>query len=312
MYNVNRTEQIVLAAWMYYDEGLTQEKIAQKLGLSRVKVTRLLKQARDEGLVKVSLSQPLPVQYDLARQIRRTFGIAEVIVAKSYRSSEATLDAAGMAGANYLNQVLFPGCRLGVIGWGLTVSKMSPYLKPSPIRPCAVNELIGSFLGEGNRYNISMRIAEILKVPIETLPAPVFVQSKTARDALLKESSISMALQHARECDIAFVGLGDASPDSTLVRAGQLSPEHIEALRRLGVKGEILLRFYDSQGSPVISDLDEQVIALGWEDILHIPHIVAMVSGLHKVDAIVAALRGKLCHCLITDTETAEQVLRDK
>ena len=302
---------VVLAAWMYYDERLTQGQIARKLNLSRVSVTRLLQKARHEGIVEVRMTKPLPVQYDLARRLQAAYGLKDAVIVKRYDSWDETLEAVGQTAAEHLNQVIFPGCRLGVIGWSRTMGRMFPYLKPAgEAKPSVVNELLGSFMGENSRYNISGRIAEVLGAPIEALPVPVVVRSKAARDAILEEEAISLALQHARQCDIAFVGLGHIGPDWTMVQTGYMTPEQAAELRRQGAVGDVLVRYFDIEGRRVHTDLDERIISIEWEDILRIPYVVAVACGPHKVEPILGALRGRLCRCLITDTETAQQVLQ--
>jgi len=181
---------------------------------------------------------------------------------------------------------------------------MAPYLEPpkEPV-PCTVNELAGSMLGQTNPYSISWRIAETLGVPVETLPVPVVVNSSVTRDALLEEDAIR---EHAHQCDIAFVGLGDVGPDCTMVRTGYLSPDQMAELRRQGAVGDILMRYYDVNGNHVPTPLESRIISLEWEAIHRIPYIVAVAAGPSKADAILGA---HLCHCLITDTQTAQQVL---
>lgn len=195
-------EQMVSAAWMYYDEGLTHEEIAARLRLSRVKVTRLLQRALREGIVQIRIARPL-----------------------------------------------------------------------------------------------------------ETLPVPVVMQSYAAREAILEEEAIRTTLDHARNCDIALVGLGDVAPSSTMARTGYLTEEDLAELRARGAVGDILMRHYDADGHYVASPLDGRIVSLSFPDICRIPHIVAMAVGANKVEPILGAVRGRLCHSLITDTETAVQVL---
>jgi len=306
----NQEELMVLAAWMYYDDQLTHEQIAKRLGISRVSVTRLLQKARRDGIVQFRITKPLPLQYDLERRLQQTFGVEEAIVVKTRNAVDDTLDAVGWAGAEHLKQILRPGCRLGV-GWSTTVSRMAPYLEaPEQPVPCTFHELAGSMLGQTNPYSISWLIARTLNIPLETLPVPVVVQSEAARDAILKETSIRSALEHARQCDIAFVGLGDVGPDCTMVRTGYLTPEQMADLRQQNAVGDILMRYYDASGRHVPTPLESRIISLNWEEIHRIPYIVVMAAGPTKVEAISGALRGRLCHCLITDTDTAQQVLQ--
>ncbi len=304
-------ELIVLVAWMYHDEGLTQGEIAKKLNLSRATVTRLLQKARQEHIVEIRMTKPIPLQYDLARQLREIYHVKEVIVAKAYDSTEETLNAVGQAGAEHLARVLTPGHRLGVVGWSRTLGKIVPYLEPmKQPKGAVVNELVGSMRPDADRYNASMQIAEKLQLPIETLPAPMVVQDKSARDAILAEPVIATAFEHARQCDVAFAGLGHVGPDWTMVYSGQLTLELAAHIQLIDAVGDILGRCYDIQGRRVPTPLDDRLIALDWEDLLRIPYVVAMASGPEKVNPILGALRGRICHCLVTDTATAQQVLQ--
>jgi len=306
-----REDLMVLAAWMYYDEKLTQAEIARRLHVSRVAVTRLLTKARQAGIVEIRITKPMPRHLELGRRLERAFGLQEAIVVKTYGSLDETLEAVGRAGAHQLGHVLFPGCRLGV-GWSTTVSRMGPYLE-APEQPmrCTVNELAGSFLGEHSLYNISGKIAATLGASLLTLPVPVVVQSEAARDAILREPAVSAALEHARQCDVAIVGLGDTTPDGTMVRTGYLTPDDMAHLRQKGAVGDILLHYYDANGKHVRNPKEDRTISLAWEDILRIPYVMALAAGPTKVEVILGALRGRLCHCLVTDSDTAERVLED-
>lgn len=305
----NEADLMVLAAWAYYDEGLTHEEIAKRLHLSRVAVTRLLQKARKEGIVQIHITKPLPIQFKLERQLEEMFGLKRAIVVKSYPTQSATLDAVGWAGAEVLKDVLFPGCRLGV-AWSETVRRIIPYVKcPKPPVPGTVNELVGTRTRQSNPFSVSVDLAHALGMPLESLPVPVVVQSQAARDAIMSEESVRTAMEHARQCDIALVGLGDAGPRCTMVRTGHLTVEQVSELREQGAVGDILMRYYDGQGRHVPMPLESQIVTLEWPEIRRIPTIVAMVVGARKVDATLGALQGRLCHTLITDTDTARQVL---
>ena len=305
----NPEELMTVAAWLYYHDGLTQEQVARELGISRVRVTRLLQRARREGIVQIRITRPLPLQYRLERALRRTFGLKDAIVVRTRHTREDTLNALGQAGADYLQRIVFPGCRLG-LGWSTTVSRMAPYLTPPPaLVPFTVHELAGSMVGQTNPYSISWRVAEVFRVPLEPLPVPILVESAAAREAVLRETQVRRALEHARQCDIAFVGVGSTREENTLTRLGLLTPDQMRLLRERGAVGDILMRYFDGEGRHVPLPWDDRIIALEWEDILRIPHRIIMAAGKHKVPALLGALRGGLGHTLITDTETARALL---
>jgi DNA-binding transcriptional regulator LsrR (DeoR family) len=306
---VKSDDLVTVAAWLYYHEGLKQEEVARRLGLSRVKVTRLLARARAEGVVRFVLTRPLPETFRLAEALRERYGLADAVVVPAATTAEATLDALGAAGADYLAARLRPGMRVG-LGWSTTVGRMAPYLRRlRRVEGCSVVELAGSFLGQANPYAISGPLATALGCGLEALPVPVLVESPAARAALLSEARIAAALAAGRSSDLAVVGLGQVGPQTTTVRTGMVRPEEMALIEKAGAVGDVLMRFFDAAGRPVRTPLDERVMAVGWEDFLQIPHRVAMAAGAAKLPAIRAALRGGLFHALLTDEATAERLL---
>ena len=302
-------ELMVQAAWLYYEARLTHEEIAAQLHKSRVAVTRLLQRARQEGIVRITITRPLPAEFELEVLLKKAFHLRTAVVVNPGSTTADTLERLGQAGARLLLQLIFPGCRLGM-AWSSTLSHLVNYLeKSNPPIPFTVHELAGTYLGLATPYGIASRVAENMGVSLESLPVPVFVQTQEAFEALMKEERIRAALQHAAEVDLALVGLGNLCADCTLVQTGFLTPEGSEQLQHRGAVGDILMRFYDAQGRHVPTPQDNQVIALTWEQLRRIPHIVAVAAGPAKVDALLGALRGQLIHSMVTDTDTARSIL---
>jgi len=298
-----RSEDLVtVAAWLYYKEGLKQEEVAHRLGVSRVMVTRLLARARREGVVQFVITRPLPEPFRLAQELRARYGLEDAAVAPDW-------DTLGAAAADYLLRVLAPGDRLG-LGWSTTVSRLAPFLHP-PRKPLGgvVAELVGHFLGQKNPYSVSARVAEVLGMRLSPLPAPVLFASPAARAAILTEPRIREGLATARKSRVALVGVGLLSPSGTLVQTGMLTPKEATELRRLGAVGDVLMRFFDAFGRPLATPLDARVLAISWDDFLSIPHRVAVAGGEAKVPALRAALSGGLFSALITDVATARTLL---
>lgn len=306
----NSDDLLALAAWMYYEDEMTHQEIADELSLSRVAVTRLLQRARQEGIVQFHITRPRPLQHELARQLMRQFDLKQAIVVKGGEMAEETLERIGRAGARHLQEVVFPNCRIGV-AWSRTVSRMASYLEPrTDVEGVTVNELAGSMLGLRNPYSVSSDIAESFNAALEVLPVPALVHSKDVRNALMADPRIAGVLANGARCDMAFLGLGDVCENCTMMRTGFMTETQIEALRLENAVGELLLRYYTLEGQHLPTELDEQIITLEWEAIKGIPYKVVLVSGPEKVCPILGALRGGLVDCLIADTETVQEVLR--
>ncbi|MBT3189871.1 MAG: sugar-binding transcriptional regulator [Anaerolineae bacterium] len=300
---------MVQVAWMYYEDGLTHQAIAKKLNKSRVSITRLLKRARTEGIVQVRILKPLPYRLELKRQLQAKYKLEDALITESHSSFKKTMEEIGMAGVNHLFSILQPNIRLG-FGWGSTVRRMAPYLYvPKTKIACKINDLAGNMLGQVNPYSISSKVAEVLSAPYEPLSMPVILQSKEARAAILSEPAVRKAYENAQKCDVAFVGLGFPDQETTLKQMGYYTSEQMDGIQKQGAVGDILMRYFDADGNPVSTFLDERVMALRWDEIKRIPYVVVLAAGEPMLPAIRGILRANICHCLITDTDTTRKLL---
>lgn len=301
---------LVAAAHFYYIEGFTQGEVARRLNLTRITVTRLLKRAREKGIVRISLKQPLPALYQLGLDLEKRYRLQLARVVPTHAAPEETLNELGRAGAELLGGLIRPGCRIGV-AWSETVSAILPHIRRLPERfPCTVNELAGTYLAPDVSYSVSWPLAKALGAPLESVPVPVLVKSEEVKTVMLQEEMIRRSLHNATRVNLAFVGLGNISENSSLARTGYIQDPHIEELRRKGAAGDILMRYYDAAGRPIRMSFDPRIISLTWEQIRKLPLIVAMAFGDHKIEAIRGALNGRIIQGLITDRSTAEALLK--
>ena len=306
--NGHAGEQLLIAANLYYVEGMTQEEVAAKLGLSRVAVTRMLKKARDEGLVQITVKKPLPELYRLSLALERRYCLKVAIVAPGREDSKETEVAVGMAGAELLDRLIVDDCRIGV-AWSATVSAMLPFVRKPSARPSHINELAGTFLTKEIPYGVSWQLAEKLGVAVESIPMPVLVRDGLVKEMMIQEPAIGAALDNAAKVDFAFVGLGNISRDSSIWRTGYIGEEQLAEFSAKGAVGDILMRYYDAAGRYIPMSFENRTISLEWEKIQKLPFVVAMAFGREKLDALAGALAGRILHGLVTDRWTAEALL---
>jgi DNA-binding transcriptional regulator LsrR (DeoR family) len=308
-HHYSQDDLIVLATWMVYEDGMTHQEVADQLGLSRVAVTRLLKKAREQGVVKFQMTKPRPPQFELSQALVERFGLQHAIVVKDGGTPEETLEAVGQAGACHLREAITPGCRLGV-GWSTTLQRMGAYLE-APDEPVdfTINEMVGSMLSQASLYRISGKIAEVMGGRLVSLPVPVVVQSAEAFETFLQEPIIAAGLEGARQCDVVFVGVGGVAPDGTMVQTGYLKADDMRDLSRRGAVGDVLLRYFTIDGEHVPTPHESVTMSPSFDEIRGLPYLVGVAAGPEKAEAIVGALRGGLLDCLITDSETAGTVL---
>lgn len=302
---------VVTVANLYYAEDLTQEEVAERLSLSRVAVTRILKRAREDGLVQITVKRPLPDLYALGLRLERAFGLRAARVAATGSSADDSLENLGRAGAELLSRFAVPGKRIGA-AWSRTVSAIVPYVRRPAKPPLCVNELAGTYLEPGVPYGVSWKLAERLGAPLETIPAPVLVRSAEAKALMLEERSVARSFENAAKVDVAFVGLGGVSADSSLMKTGYLTEEHLREVTEKGAVGDMLMRYFDAEGRHVRMSFEDRAVSPEWETLRRLPLVVAMAYGPSKLAAIKGALAGRLVQGLVTDRATAELLLAER
>ncbi len=301
-------ETLIVIANLYYIEGLSQEEVAAKMGLSRVAVTRMLRRAREEGLVQITVKKPLPELFALGLRLEQVFGLKTALVVPTGPCAEETREAVGRGGAELLAKLAGPGSRIGV-AWSATVRAMLPFVRRPDAPPARIHELAGTYLEPGTPYGLSSPLAEKLGVPVESIPMPVLVSGGAVKAMMLKEPAIGKALEHAAKVDLAFVGLGGVSRDASIFKTGYIGAEQLEEFRSKGAVGDVLMRYYDAEGRYLPMSFEDRTVSLDWESVRRLPRVVAMAFGPEKLEAIRGAIRGGVVNGLVTDRLTAEALL---
>jgi len=297
-------ELLAQVAWYYYNDGLTQGDIAERLGLSRIKVSRLLDRGRQSGLIEVQINSPYEGCLRLQKELVLAFGLAEARVIPALEEAPAG-PRIGLAAARYVARRLEPHGLLA-IGWGQAVMTALRHLSPALIRnDTSLVSLTGGVTAymdgvglRGQRGNVYL------------IPAPLRVSSPQFIELLRNEPYVRNVLAMALTAKTALVGIGAASRNASIVRDGYCTPAEIDLFARKGAVGDIIGYFYDRNGQLLSLDLHRLIVSLPIEELRRIPTIIASAAGPEKVEAILGALRGKLINILITDETTATELLR--
>jgi DNA-binding transcriptional regulator LsrR (DeoR family) len=296
-------------AWLYYIDGLTQKEIAQQVGLSRLKVVRLLQRARAEGIVEFNIAPDLRMNTEIARSLEDQFDLQEAIVTEPDPDGETI----ARSGAHCLERLLTNDLTLG-IGMGRTIASLLPKITPRKMDNVTIRTLAGAYeepSRETNAYDISWRLADQLGAVVEPLHSPLIVANPATREALLEDRLLRTVLESLDTCDMALIGLGALDRDSPLVRLEYCTPDQLAELKQKGAVGEILGRFYDSNGIAIPTEFDGRTIGITLAELCQIPTVVALASGELKIIPIIGALRSGCIDVLITDRPTAEAVLSE-
>ncbi len=295
----------------YYGDDLTQGEIAGRLGLSRVKVCRLLARAREEGVVRISIQAPSGGCGELEEKLERRFDLAEAVLAPRdpSRSLEERL---GEAAAAFFTRSLRGDEVIGLT-WGHTLRAFVAAVPRLDLPRLTVVQLIGglgSVAAGVNGSELTRRLAERCGARPRILQAPGVVASAEVKGALLADREVAETLALGARADLVLLGVGE--PRQTAARLGPealLPTESLEALVDGGAVGDLALRHFDAAGRPVVTELDGRVVGVEAAALAAVPRRVAVAGGPAKVGAIRAALRGGLVNVLVSDEETAEALL---
>lgn len=307
----NNQGLLLKVAQYYYIEGLTQGTIAKRVNLSRPTIVRMLQQAREDGLVEIRLTQPLPQTTLLESKIEKIFlnyGLNEVIVTGTTNGSPK--EAVAKATSQYLQRVLRPHHSLGV-GWSTTLSYVPSYFSPGQYIPKHIVQLVGSGgkLSGANSYEIASKLSNACDIPLEHLPTPAIVESAEICAALMRDATIRHTMGFAPKCNIGLVGIGQVSDSSTMIQTGYLKPQDLKDVAANNGVGDILSHYYDINGKEIPTPWKDRIMGIDLEQLQQIDNVIGVVAGVEKGKAVLGALRGGFINTLIIDIPLAETLL---
>ncbi|MBI2002113.1 MAG: sugar-binding transcriptional regulator [candidate division NC10 bacterium] len=300
---------LVTVADLYYLQDRTQAEIARALRISRPHVSRLLKRARETGIVTISVRPPFGLSTGPAEELGKLFPLRDVRVVSA---GGAPLPRVAEAAGSYLASRIQRESVVGV-SWGRTVRMIADVVPSDPRRSVEVVPLVGGMGPVGDEIHaneIARRLASRLGGKYYVLNAPALAERANARAMLVRDATVRGILERARKADVAVVGIGGMVASSTLVRVGYLKPDHLRRLRASGAVGDICSRFFGKDGAPCQSPLTDRVVGIELNDLRQLPWVVGAAVGTEKAPAILGALRGGYINVLVTDETTARAVLR--
>ena len=305
-------------AWLYHMRGLKQSQVADLLGLSQTRVSRLLESANALGIVRTTVRVPSGLHFELEQRLIERYDLRSAHLLEVPGPDDASLIGdLGQFLAAYLAENPLTGDVIGFTSWSRTLREGIRFLDVPERQPASfVVEMLGDVGPPDAQHEaaeVTRQLARLTGAQPRFLRVPGVVGSADARRVLLENDA------HAREAlallnrvDEALVGIGTLTVDPPL-RAGDnfFSTEQFELARELGAVGQVNLRFIDADGNAVSSELDGLVIGVTLDQLRACKRSIAVAGGPSKVSVIRAALLGGWINTLITDRSTAEELLRD-
>ncbi len=309
----SRLAYLARIASLYYDQGKTQQEIANEVGITRSAISRLLTEAREEGIVEIVVHYPWKTSSSLEEALSRTFSLKAVrVLTSADKTYQEMLQGIGILAAEYLESVLYPEISIG-ISWGTALYEMIKAMRPSNLPGAEVVQLIGA-TGAENISTDGPMLAQLLSNRLgcacRYLHSPLIIDSEAGQNILIQDRSIQATLERARNVDIALVGIGTTDPRLySLLRAGYVTEEKTQTIRAAGAVGDICAHHYDAWGRVLDIDINRRVVGITLDELKAIDTVVGVAGSEKKGETILGALRGGYINVLITDEYAARRVL---
>ncbi len=292
---------IMKVAWKYYNEGLTQNEIADSLNLSRMKVIKCLDIAKTTNIIQFKINLDPYFDMDLQNKIKQAYRLKDIYIVPA--SSHNPLDSLTKAAAHYIEDRITSDTMIN-IGYGLAVSKTLRHLAISPKYKVTFVSLSG-----GVRFYIpdSTHSADHTHY---IMPAPLLVSTEQLATQLMQEKPIRQISEMVPYATATIIGIGALNDHATLVKEGYVNPNDIEIYKSMGAVGDLLSQFYDKNGEVLDFPLHKQLISTDIRRLKSMDHVIAIAGGLEKREAIIGALNGGYIDVLITDEGVAKSLVQ--
>lgn len=309
----SKQDQLVQTALWYYEEGLDQSEIGRRVGKSRSMVSRMLTEARDCGIVEVKVNIPLRRNTELESRLLGISSLRNVWVLDDSDLIGQQLDSMIVQLAIRAIQLqLHDEMKIGV-AWSRTLFNVISAFPKFPLKKTTIVQLSGSIPGEDLRHDgteLVRTLAEKTSAAFRYLPAPLVVRNSAIRDSLMEESSIAETLRLASDVNIAIVGIGAIkSGGSGLRDSGFIDEDTIPTLLKSDIVGDMVGQLFTSTGRELNDEFNNRVVGIRLSELSRIPTVIAVAYGIAKSAAILGGLRGGWFNQLVTDAETAKDIL---
>ncbi len=289
--------------WYYYFEDLTQNEIADLLGITRARVIKLLNIAKKTGVIQFKLKKSSKKRINLYKQLIDIFKLKDVFLIPEVPEGNDLNASIAQAAAVYINDIIPKGGMIN-IGYGDTPSKVLNHLATMAQKPISCVSLTG-----GVSYYLPDTKSGIFNAKLYLMPFPLLCTSKEMASAMQNESAFIDVVRMIDLSSVSVVGIGAMNDSATIIKSGILSLKDLNFLKMKGAVGDILCHFIDKNGNIVENSIEENLIAISLNTLKKLKNVIAVAGGEEKATAIYSALLGGYFDILITDKKTAEELI---
>lgn len=295
-------------AILYYRERLTQEEIGKRLFLSRTRISRLLQQAQDCGIVEIHIHSELERNYALENIVQQRFGLKEVLIYNGYGRNEKEIGEGVTAlAASYIKSHIHKDMTIGV-SWGKSVSETVNALKVDKPMPVNIAQIMGFGATEDvarNCNDIAGRLAAKYGGRVYYMNTPLFVADQYVKQRMLCDPVVSKTLEMAKSADIVITSVGTMDYVSTSNPwLGYMNETMLQEIKQQAGVGCIGALFFNSEGEKLDNTWNRQCISVALEDLRRMDEVVCVAWGEAKCKPILSAMKGRLIDILVSDSST--------
>jgi len=303
---MNYEESLMIkTSWYYYFENMTQQQIADVLGITRLRVIKLLDKARETGVIQFKLRQDGMERIALEKTLIERYGLKDVFVVPAMPGRTEVNENIAKAAAMYVRDRLTENSFIN-IGYGDTPSRVLNNLATMAQDPISCVSLTG-----GVNYYLPDTRSNVFNAKLYLMPAPLLASSKEMADAMRQEASVMEITRMVRLASISVIGIGPMHETATIIKSGILSKNDFLYLSMKGAVGDVLSHFIDKNGDLLESPVEDRLISTPLVTLRELQNVIGVAAGENKVEAIRATLRGKYLDVLITDEPTAASLAED-
>ena len=298
---------MVKAAWYYYFENMTQQAIADRLSISRMRVIKLLDNARQTGVIQFRLRSDGVGMVRQSQELINKYHLKDVFLIPEVDTDSAhPNESIARAGAMYIADRLGDNACINV-GYGDTLGRTLNHLATMVQTPVTCISLTGGV----SNYLPNTR-SNVFNARLHLIPAPLLASSPEMASAMREENSVSEIIRMTDLSSFTLIGIGSIGDNATVFRSGVLSQSDLFYLKMHNAVGDVLCHFLDKDGQVIHTPIEERLISTPLSRLKAMHNVIGLAAGREKIEAIRAVLRGGYLDVLITDEPTANLLLKDE
>ena len=306
---MNRNLYTKIAYW-YYVLGLTQDEIAKRLNFTRQKVNQMINSLKEQDIVHITIRGFEQDNVELENMLEQKYRLKECLIVTDYGETETAIYKVAHVAAQYLEDTLKNGDTIGV-SWGRTLAKITEQMGYSHKPNCRVVSLLGALNVSQTitkADEVARNFANKLDCPSVMLYAPLVVEHRETKEWLLRERHIKQTFDLMKQCNIAVLGIGSLTEETSICGRGVSYKENLEEIRKQGFVGDIATNLVRLDGTWNSNPLSDRLLTADLQCLKDIDNLVAVAAGETKAEAIQAVLQSGCVDTLIIDETTARKI----